>query len=162
MRIILRSDVDKLGRAGEVVEVADGYARNYLLARKLALPATPANEQCIAKEHKAQEAKRAAATTAARDLAAKLQGLSLTVQSKADGETLYAAVGVEQILAALATEHGIQLPAEAVRLAEPIKKVGTHEVRFRLSDEAEAVVKVWVLPDDGGRLGPAEPEGENK
>jgi len=151
VRIILRSDVDKLGRAGEVVEVAEGYARNYLLPRKMALPATPVNEKRIAKERKAVVEKRAAVETAAKDLAARLSGLSLTIQARSDGETLYAAVGAEQIVAALAAEHSVEVPVGAVRLAEPIKKVGTHEVRFKFSDEAEAAIKVWVLPEDSAQ-----------
>lgn len=148
MRVILRSDVEKLGRAGEAVEVAAGYARNYLLPRQLAYPATPENERRIAKERKALEAKLAEKTAAAQALSSRLAGLSVTVQAKTEGETLYGSVGPAEIVSALEREHGLAVPAEAVRLAEPIKKVGTHDVTFRLAEGAEAAIKVWVLPEE--------------
>ena len=149
MRVILRNDIDKLGRVGEVVEVAEGYARNYLLPRKLALVATPDNERQIGKERKQVAAKQAAGEAALQELAGRLAALrSVNIQARADGETLYGSVGAEEIVKALAAEHGIAVPAEAVKLAEPIKKVGTHDVLFRLAEGAEATVKVWVLPEE--------------
>lgn len=152
MRVILRNDVEKLGRVGEVVEVADGYARNFLLPRKLALVATPDNERRISKEKKLAVEKRAAAEAASKDLAARLAGLrSINIQVRADGETLYGSIGAEEVVKALAAEHGITVAAEVVKLEEPIKKVGTHDVLFRLSEGAEATVKVWVLPEEGDK-----------
>lgn len=152
MRVILRNDVEKLGRVGEVVEVADGYARNFLLPRKLALVATPDNERRISKEKKLDSEKRAAAEAASKDLAARLAGLrSINIQVRADGETLYGSIGAEEVVKALAAEHGITVAAEVVKLEEPIKKVGTHDVLFRLSEGAEATVKVWVLPEEGDK-----------
>ncbi len=152
MRVILRSDVDKLGKVGEVVEVADGYARNFLLPQKLALVATPDNERRISKERKATADKRAAAVAATQDLAGRLAGLrSINIQARADGDTLYGSIGAEEVVKALAAEHGITVPADAVKLAEPIKKVGTHDVLFRLAEGAEATVKVWVLPEEADK-----------
>jgi len=152
VRVILRNDVEKLGRVGEVVEVADGYARNFLLPRKLALVATPDNERRISKEKKLDSEKRAAAEAASKDLAARLAGLrSINIQVRADGETLYGSIGAEEVVKALAAEHGITVAAEVVKLEEPIKKVGTHDVLFRLSEGAEATVKVWVLPEEGDK-----------
>ena len=152
MRVILRNDVEKLGRGGEVVEVADGYARNYLLPRKLALPATPDNERRIGKEKKLVAEKQAAAVAATQDLTGKLAGLrSINIQARADGDTLYGSIDAAEIVKALLAEHGISVPAEAVKLAEPIKKVGTHDVVFHLAEGAEATVKVWVLPEEGGK-----------
>lgn len=148
MRVILRTDVEKLGRTGEAVEVAAGYARNYLLPRKLAYPATPENERRIAKEEKVHQARQAEKTAAAQSLASRLAGLSVTVQAKTEGETLYGSVGAAEIVAALDREHGVSVPAEAVRLAEPIKKVGTHDVTFHLAEGTETTIKVWVLPEE--------------
>jgi large subunit ribosomal protein L9 len=148
MKIILNQDVVGLGEEGDIREVADGYARNYLLPRNLAYPATAENERRIAKERKTQEAKHAAAAASAKDLAARLSGVSVTVQAKTEGETLYGSVGAADIVAALEREHGLNVPAEAVRLAEPIKKVGTHDVTFHLAEGVEAGVKVWVLPEE--------------
>jgi large subunit ribosomal protein L9 len=158
VRVILRSDVEKLGKVGEVLEVSDGYARNYLLPRKLALAATPDNERRIVKERKTVADKQAAAVAETKDLAGKLAGLrSINIQARADGETLYGSIGPEEVVKALVAEHGITVPAEAVRLAEPIKKVGTHDVLFRLAEGAEATVKVWVLPEETDK-----PAAENK
>jgi large subunit ribosomal protein L9 len=152
VRVILRNDIAKLGRTGEVVEVSDGYARNYLLPRALALPATTDNERRITKEGKQVAEKQAATAAAAKDLAGQLAGLrSVNIQAKADGETLYGSIGAEEIAAALAAEHGISVPAAAVQLAEPIKQVGAHDVLFKLADGAEATVKVWVLPEEGDK-----------
>ena len=149
MQVILRQDVPALGARGESVDVRDGYARNYLLPRSLAYPATPDNARRISKEKRVVEEQASARQAQAKDLAAKLAGLSATVQVKADGETIYGSVGPAEIVAAIASEHGVQVPAEAVKLDEPIKKVGTHDVLFRLAEGAEATVKVWVLPEDG-------------
>lgn len=152
MKVILRSDVDKLGKVGEVLEVADGYARNFLLPRKLALVSTPDNERRIAKEKKQTAEKQAAAVAEVKDLAAKLAGLrSINIQVRADGETLYGSIGGEEIVKALAAEHGIAVKAEVVQLAEPIKKVGTHDVLFRLAEGVESTVKVWVLPEEADK-----------
>ena len=149
MRVILRSDVEKLGKVGEVLEVSDGYARNYLLPRKLALAATPDNERRIVKERKQVAEKQAAAVAETKDLVGKLAGLrSINIQARADGETLYGSIGAEEIVKALAAEHGISVAADVVKLVEPIKKVGTHDVLFRVADGAEATVKVWVLPEE--------------
>ena len=148
MRIILRQDLTKVGVRGEIVEVADGYARNYLLPRKLAYAATPENERRIVKEKRQvaqhQEVKKAET----KDLVERLSGISATIQARADGETLYGSVSAEDIVAAIASEHGLEISAEAVQLEEPIKTLGTHDVLFKLGEEVEATVKVWVLPDD--------------
>lgn len=149
MRVILRRDVAKLGGRGEVVDVSGGYARNYLLPRGIAYEATAENERRIAKEKKQAAQVAEAHAAEAKAVADRLAGISATVQVKADGETIYGSVGAEDIVAAIASEHGVQVSAEAVRLEEPIKKVGTHDVVFRLGDGAEATVKVWVLPEDG-------------
>jgi large subunit ribosomal protein L9 len=149
MRVILRQDVDSLGQRGEAVEVRDGYARNFLLPRGMAYMASADNEKRIAKEQRHAEAQAEARAAQSRDLAAKLAGLSATVQVKADGETIYGSVGADEIIAAIASEHGLQVASDAVRLEEPIKKIGTHDVLLRLGEGAEATVKVWVLPEDG-------------
>jgi len=148
MRVILRQDVASLGKHGEAVEVRDGYARNYLLPRGLAYAATGDNQKRVAREERQAQAQAAEHEAQARELAGKLAGLSATVQVKADGETIYGSVGPEEIVAAIASEHGLQVAAAAVRLEEPIKKVGTHDVLVRVAEGAEATVKVWVLPEE--------------
>ncbi|HOX08353.1 MAG TPA: 50S ribosomal L9 C-terminal domain-containing protein, partial [Planctomycetota bacterium] len=106
----------------------------------------------IAKEKKQTAEKQAAAVAEVKDLAAKLAGLrSINIQVRADGETLYGSIGGEEIVKALAAEHGIAVKAEVVQLAEPIKKVGTHDVLFRLAEGVESTVKVWVLPEEADK-----------
>jgi large subunit ribosomal protein L9 len=154
MRVILRKDVDKLGTAGESVKVSDGYARNFLMPRGLAYEATADNERRIVREKKEGEAAAAARIAEAKDLAARLAGASVTVQVKADGDTVYGSVGAAEIVAAIANEHGIKVDPAACRLEQPIKKIGTHDVPFRFGEGAEAAVKLWVLPEEGAA--PAE------
>lgn len=162
MKVILRREIPKLGRGGEIVEVKGGYARNYLLPRGLAFEATPENQRRIAKDKKQVEALSVAQMAEAKGLAERLAGLSATVQVKADGETIYGSVGAEEIVAAIASEHGLELDASVVRLEEPIKKVGTHDVRFQLADGVEATVKVWALPEDGELPPPEAAEAAEK
>jgi large subunit ribosomal protein L9 len=167
MRVILRRSVPKLGERGQIVEVRSGYARNYLLPGGLAYTATPENERRIAREKRLAEEVAAEQAARARSLADRLAAVSATVQVKADGETIYGSVGPEEIVAAIASEHGLQLAPEVVRLEAPIKKIGTHDVVFRLGEGAEATVKVWVLPEDGElpaveAAGPAETQPQDE
>ena len=149
MRVILRQDIAKLGMRGEVVTVKDGYARNFLLPKNMAYIATSDNEKRIAREKRDAAAAVETAKAEARQLADRLSGISATVQVKADGETIYGSVGPEEIVAAIAGEHGLQVDASVVSMDEHIKKVGTHDVTFRLAEDVETSVKVWVLPEDG-------------
>lgn len=156
MRVILRQDVSKLGAVGDTVEVADGYARNHLFPQKLALESTPANERRVAKERTRRAEQETARTAAAREVAERLAGVSVTIAARADGETLYGSVGGPEIAAALAEERGLELDPAAIRLEQPIKTVGTHDVPVVLGEGIEARLKVWVVPEDGGEEKPAE------
>jgi large subunit ribosomal protein L9 len=163
MKVILRTEVPKLGARGEVVEVRGGYARNFLLPRGLAYEATPENQRRIAKERRQAEQLAAAEAAEARNLAGRLTGISATVQVKADGETIYGSVGATDIVAAIASEHGLNVDSSAVRLEEPIKKIGTHDVVLHLAAGADAPIKVWVLPEDGDlRQEPAGAEADGE
>jgi len=162
MKVILRIDVPKLGARGEVVEVKGGYARNFLLPRGMAYEANAENERRIAKEKRHAAEAAAAAVAEARGLADKLSGISATVQVKADGETIYGSVGAEDIVAAVASEHGVQLESSVVNLDEPIKKIGTHDVKLSLGEGAEAEIKVWVLPDDAELTAAEGDQGTDK
>ena len=145
MKVILRSTVENLGRAGDIKDVADGYGRNYLLPKRLAIAATEAAlrewEKC--KDKRAQVA--AVEIDAAKGLAGKLAGvkLSFTVPAGAEGK-LFGSVGKSDILKSLKAS-GFSVSKTAVCLESPIKTVGEHEVELRLQPEVSAKVTVSVV-----------------
>lgn len=145
MRVILREDVDKLGKVGDIVKVAAGYARNYLLPRGLAAAATSAglrhveHERRMALERRAKQQKRSASL---RD---RLQDLAVTVPKPVgEGEKLYGSVTTRDIEAALAVE-GIAVDRKRVRIDEPIRSLGVFPVHIDLDAGLEATIKVWVV-----------------
>lgn len=147
MEIILKQDVDNLGLRGEVVKVADGYARNYLLPKKLAMQATAANKAVI-EQMKAAAARRSAAEkVVAEELAAKLApvALSFTRKSGAEGH-LFGSVTAADIAAELATK-GFEIDRRKIALADPIKSVGETSVGIKLHREVIAQVKVTVIAE---------------
>ena len=147
MKVLLCENVDRLGRLGDLVEVADGYARNYLLPRALALPASSDAERRIEAEKKRRRASQEAEHLREEELAKRLNGLSLTITARADGETLYGAVAADAVVAALREEHGIELDSERVELAESIKALGVYTVPVRVSPEIVAEMKLWIVEE---------------
>ncbi len=144
MKVILLDDVPKLGRRGEIRDVADGYARNYLLPQKLALLATPANLKNLEQIKKRQEARGASARAEAEAWARTIETLTLTLSRQASEEgRLYGSVGVQDLVSFLA-QHGIPVEKRRVELQEPIKMVGEHTVPVRLHPEITAQLKVIV------------------
>jgi len=145
MKVILRSAVENLGRAGEIKDVCDGYGRNFLLPRRLAVPATPAalREWEKGKARRVQAA--AAEIDAAQALGGKLSGVKLSFALPASPEgKLFGSVGKSDILKSLKAS-GFEIAKGAVRLDAPIKTVGEHEVELRLQPEVSAKVKVAVV-----------------
>ena len=147
MEIILRETIDTLGRAGEVVKVANGYARNYLLPRKLALVATAGNRQQIERERVKFDAREAEDTLAAQAVAARMAGIEIVIARKV-GETaaLYGSVTTADIAEALAAK-GIDLDRRKIQLADPLKRVGDVDVPVRLHRDVTATLKVRVVPE---------------
>jgi large subunit ribosomal protein L9 len=146
IEVILREDVDQLGRAGSVVRVKPGYARNFLLPRGLAYEATEGNKKRIAAEGKAREARRAEDRARAGDLAAKLEALSITIEAKAgDGERLFGSVTSQDIAAAL-ERAGQPVDKRRIELEHPIKTLGEHQVAVRVHPDVPARVRVTVVP----------------
>ncbi len=144
MQIILQEDVEKLGTRGQVVEVAPGYARNYLLPRKLAIEATRGNLHRLEKI-RASLAKRTASEKAgAQKLAELLGAASVTFKRKAgENDQLFGSVTSADISEALAAQ-GFQVEKRKIALAEPIKLVGEYQVTAQLGHEVAATVKVIV------------------
>lgn len=145
MQIVLLKDIKRLGKAGEVRNVADGYARNYLIPRGLATPAT-AGAVHEAKEHAAAEAKHVAREQAeAQSLADELSGVALTFKARA-GETghLYGSITTADIAEGLEKQTGKPVDRRKVALEEPIRELGTFQVPIRLAGEVTANITVTV------------------
>jgi len=144
MKVILKSNVDHLGRAGEVKEVAIGYARNFLLPRKLAEPATASALKYWEKGKEKRAAVVSAEVKSAKELAEKLSGVNLTFSMPASEEgKLFGSVGKTDVLKSLKAA-GYDVPKNSVRLETALKTTGEHEVELRLQPEVSAKVKVTV------------------
>ena len=131
MEIILRDHVENVGKRGEVVKVADGYARNYLLPRKLALLATPGNLKQVERERVKLDAKEAEEQGAAQNIANKMEGLEVVISRKVgETEALYGSVTSADIAEALARK-GFDIDKRKIGLREPIKKLGSLTVPVR-------------------------------
>jgi large subunit ribosomal protein L9 len=147
MEVILREHVDNLGRRGEIVKVADGYARNYLLPRKLALLATEGNKRQIERERAKFDAKEADEQRIAEALAERLASVDIEIARKVgETEALYGSVTSGDIAQALASK-GFDLDRRKLVLQEPIKKLGEFDVPIRLHREVTAHLKVKVIAE---------------
>jgi large subunit ribosomal protein L9 len=145
MRVILRENLDNLGKAGEVVTVRPGYGRNYLLPNGLAVPATEKDEARMQHEQRVIAARMAKLAKQLQSEADRLGQVSVSL-ARAVGEEdkLYGSVTNRDIVEALA-EQGIKLDARKVQLAEPIKALGMTEVPVKLGHDVTAKIKVWVV-----------------
>ena len=147
MEVILREHVDNLGRRGEIVKVADGYARNYLLPRKLALPATDANRKHVERERKIAEAREANEKSQAEAIAARLATVEIAIARRV-GETdqLYGSVTAADITEFL-KEKGFEVDRRKLILPEPIKTIGEHHVPLKLHREVTVPLTVNVVKE---------------
>ena len=158
MEVILRETVDNLGRRGEIVKVADGYARNYLLPRKLALPATEGNKKHVERERKIVEAREAEEKSGAEAIAARLSAVDITI-SRRVGETdaLYGSVTSADIAEYLKAK-GFDVDRRKLILPEPIKTIGEHDVPLKLHREVTVPLKVKVVKEGAAVAAPASPD----
>jgi large subunit ribosomal protein L9 len=148
MEVILREHVDNLGRRGEIVKVADGYARNYLLPRKLALLVTEGNKKQIERERAKFEAKEAEERKVADAMAERLASVELVVARKVgETEALYGSVTAADIATSLAAK-GFSIERRRLQLAEPIKALGDFDVPVRLHRDVVTNVKVKVVAEE--------------
>jgi large subunit ribosomal protein L9 len=147
MEVILRQHVDNLGRRGEIVKVADGYARNYLLPRKLALPATPGNKQHVERERKIVESREAEERAGAEAIASRLAALTISIARRVgDTEQLYGSVTASDI-AEFLKDKGFDIDRRKLILPEPIKALGEHDVPLKLHREVTVPLKVHVVKE---------------
>jgi large subunit ribosomal protein L9 len=145
--IILMADIDGLGRAGDVVTVADGYARNYLLPKKKAAPVTAATHKQLEKLQAERKEREAEELAGAQKLSARVEQSSVTIAVKAGPEgKLFGSVSLGDILSAVA-EQGLTLDKHQVKLDEPLRELGVFNLPVKLHPDVEATLKVWVVEE---------------
>jgi large subunit ribosomal protein L9 len=147
VELLLVQDVEHLGRVGDSVRVRTGYARNFLLPRGLAAPATPENVRRLSKRSEERRAQEAAAIEPLRALGERIAQASLTVEAKIGEEgRLYGSVTAANVAQALRAQ-GFEVEERHVRLEHPIKERGVHAVPIRLHPEVEVEARVWIVEE---------------
>ncbi len=147
MKIILRQDYERLGKFGDIVEVKDGYARNYLIPKNIAYPAKPNFIKVIEEEKKHKQFKLLKAKRQAEELAKKLESVSITISvSVGEEDKMFGSVTSQDIGKAL-EEQGIEIDRRKIVLEDPIKELGIYSVPIKLHPEVEAKIKVWVVKE---------------
>lgn len=145
MRVILKDEVHNLGDAGDIVKVAPGYSRNYLLPRGLAIPASEGSVRELEHQKKVAEAIRRKQLAGSKELATRLENSAVSIRREAgDDDRLFGSVTNRDVADALAAE-GIVVDRRAVQLAEPIRSIGLFTVPIRLHREVTASVRVYVI-----------------
>ncbi len=140
--------MEKLGKGGEVIEVKDGYARNFLLPKGWAYSATISNIKLLEVEKKRKREKEEREKEATRRLAEKIGKISCTIAARVgEAERLFGSVTKEEIITALFQEHGIKLKKQSILLPEPIKRLGVYKVPLKLAPGIESELKVWVIKE---------------
>jgi large subunit ribosomal protein L9 len=147
MKIILREDVENLGKAGEVVKVKDGYGRNYLIPRQLAVLANVRNMKALDHDRRTIETRAKKTRKTAEATAATLSAVSLILPAKAGEEgKLFGAITSRDIAEALA-KAGLTIDRKAIQLADPIKQVGDYKVKIRVAADVFPEISVSVVPE---------------
>ena len=148
MKVILQQDVRGQGKKGQMIEVAEGYARNFLLPRKLAVPATADAMNTMRLQEKAKRAEEARQKAEAQAMAEKLKGVvvKLTAKAGANGK-LFGAVTSKEVSDALQSQHGIELAKNKIVMEEPIKSYGSYELKAKLGFEISGTIYVIVAEE---------------
>ena len=148
MKVILQQDVKGQGKKGQLIEASEGYARNYLLPRKLAIPATADAINTMNLKEKARRAEEARQKEAAMAAAEQLKALLVKIPAKAGtGGRLFGAVTTKEISDALKQQHNVDIPKQKLVLDDPIKSFGTYQVKARLGFEISGTVNVLVCEE---------------
>ena len=148
MKVILQQDVKGQGKKGQLVEVSDGYGRNFLLPRKLAVEATVENINTMKMQDKARQARAAEEKAAAEAAAEKLKGCQVKIKARAgQGGRLFGSITSREISDELKAQHGIDVNTRKIVLGEPIKSFGSFEVKCRLGSEVSGTIYVLVAED---------------
>lgn len=146
MKLVLRADVDQVGKKGDIVEVAKGFGRNYLVPNGLAFPATPGVEAQATAMRRGRDVRDASDRVKAEAVAKSLvpQVITIAARSGAEGK-LFGSVTTEQIVEAVTAQTGIELDRRQLHLSEPIRSLGTHEVLAKLHADVEFPITVEVV-----------------
>jgi len=148
MKVILLEDVKSLGKKGEMVEVSDGYGRNFIIPRKKGLEATPENINNLKLQKKNEEKIAREAKEAAEELAAKLKDSRVTIKAKTGTSgKLFGAISSKEIALAFAKQTGLELDKKKLLMDEPIRELGTHVIKARLHKDVIAEVTVNVVEE---------------
>ena len=148
VEVILREDMENLGKVGDVVDVKPGYARNYLVPQGKAYEATPGNKRRLAEDRRRLERVAERARTDAEKTAAELEGRSITFAVRSgEGGRLFGSVTNADIAAKLA-EEGITVDRHTIRLEEPLKQLGAYTVTIHLHTDVRPEIKVWVVSEE--------------
>ena len=148
MKIILQREVDKLGVPGDVVEVADGYARNFLVPKGLAMPASKGAVRHAERLRRAHDERVGKAVSEAQEVAAKLSGAPVRLTARAGEEgRLFGSITAGDVAEELERTSGVPIDRKRVNLVDPIRSLGTHEVTIHLHPEVNATVTVEVVPE---------------
>jgi large subunit ribosomal protein L9 len=145
MEVILRQDIDRLGKSGDRIKVKEGYARNFLIPRGLAYEISPANLAVLAEEQKLSAIREQKMLRTYQDIAKAIERTSLTVKVLVGLEDKIFGSVTSQVIAELLAEKGIEVDRRKIQLDEPIKALGVYEVPIKLHTDIEAKVKVWVV-----------------
>ena len=145
MRIVLRADVDNVGKKGDIIEVADGFARNFLLPKGHAIPATDGIVSQASAMRRSRDLKDAKDREAGETIARKLVPMVIKVSARAGGEgKLFGSITTQDVVAAVAEQAGVELDRRKVHLDEPIRTVGTHEVPVKLHSDVQFRITLEV------------------
>ncbi len=145
MKIILKENIENLGKAGEIVEVKNGYARNYLIPSSKAIAATPSNMKAFKEEIKLLEKKALKGKLEAEELAAKLEKVSITASVQVgEDDKVFGAI-TNQNIADLLKEQNYDIDRKKIILEEPLKALGVYDVPVKLHPEVEVKIKIWVV-----------------
>ena len=148
MKVILQQDVKGHGKKGQLVEVSDGYARNFLLPRKLAVAATADNVNVMKQQQRAEQIRQEREKAEAQEVSKKLEGCTVKLSAKAGaGGRLFGAVTSQEISAALSEQYGIVIAKNKIVQDEPIKQFGTYQVKCKLGYEITGTINVVVKED---------------
>jgi large subunit ribosomal protein L9 len=147
MQVILKQDVEKIGRRGDVVEVSRGYVRNYLVPRGLAEVATPTKLEEVRRQMAEAEERDRRIAERASDVAETLNKSVITIEARTgEDERLFGSITAVNIASAIEKARGVHLDRRRIKLDEPIKSLGTHQVPVQVHGDIEASVKVIVVP----------------